>query len=84
MADRAKRRRVTSEEIVNSFMNDSDSDDDRFDLGQESQSSDEEFLNNSEWEYETDEEQMPSTSSSTVDHGESFACRLPNLRMPAA
>ena len=84
MADRAKRRRVTSEEIVNSFMNDSDSDDDRFDLGQESQSSDEEFLNNSEWEYETDEEQMPSTSSSTVDHGKFFACRLPNLRMPAA
>ena len=79
-----KRRRVTSEEIVNSFMNDSDSDDDRFDLGQESQSSDEEFLDNSEWEYETDEEQMPSTSSSTVEYGEFFACRLPNLRMPAA
>ena len=39
-----KRRRVTSEEIVNSFMNDSDSDDDRFDLGQELQLSDEDFL----------------------------------------
>ena len=38
-------------------MNDSDSEDDRFDLGDDSGASENEAMNDSEWEFESDEEQ---------------------------
>ena len=50
----------TTEQLLNTFMNDSDSETDRFDLGDNSETSENEAMNNSEWQFKSDEEQPTS------------------------
>ena len=66
-SSRTLKRSFTAEQLLNTFMNDSDSEDDRFDLGDDSGASENEAMNDSEWEFESDEEQA--TGSTLLGSG---------------
>ena len=68
-SSRSLKRGYTAEHLLDSFMNDSDSEVDRFDLGEDSGRSENEAVTDSEWEFESDEEQ-PIRSTTSTNSGE--------------
>ncbi len=68
-ASGSRTKRKTAEQLVNLFMGDDDSDNDRFDIGDESGSSEDEVLNDSEWEYESEDEQSDGGKSPASSPG---------------
>ena len=54
----SRMRRMTAEQLINSFMDDADSENDRFDIGDESGSSGDEVMNDSEWKFESEVEKV--------------------------